>query len=49
MHLCYFDENEHGPDNPHFFIGGLLIPDQQALDYESTLSQIAFNFFGARS
>lgn len=49
MHLCYFDENKHRPDNPHFFIGGLLISDKKALDFESTLSQIAFNFFGARS
>lgn len=49
MHMCYFDENKHGPDNPHFFIGGLLIPDKNALDFENTLSQIAFNFFGARS
>jgi hypothetical protein len=49
MHLCYFDENKHGPDNPHFFIGGLLIPDKKALDFENTLSQIAFNFFGAHS
>lgn len=49
MHLCYFDENKHGPDNPHFFIGGLMIPDKKALDFESTLSQITFNFFGARS
>lgn len=49
MHLCYFDENKHGPDNPHFFIGGLLIPDKKALDFENTLNQIAFNFFGARS
>ena len=49
MHLCYFDENKHGPDNPHFFIGGLMIPDKKALDFENTLSQIAFNFFGARS
>lgn len=49
MHLCYFDENKHGPDHPHFFIGGLLIPDKKALDFENTLSQIAFNFFGARS
>jgi hypothetical protein len=47
--MCYFDENKHGPDNPHFFIGGLLIPDKNALDFENTLSQIAFNFFGARS
>ncbi len=49
MHLCYFDENKHGPDKPHFFIGGLLIPDKKALDFENTLNQIAFNFFGARS
>ncbi len=49
MHLCYFDENKHSPDNPHFFIGGLLIPDNKALDFEDTLSQIVFNFFGARS
>lgn len=49
MHLCYFDENKHTADNPYFFIGGLLIPDQKALDFESTLSQIAFNFFGTRS
>lgn len=49
MHLCYFDENKHGPGNPYFFIGGLLIPDKKAIDFENTLGQIAFNFFGARS
>jgi hypothetical protein len=49
VHLCYFDENKYSPDNPHFFIGGLLIPDKKALDFESTLNQIAFNFFGSRS
>ena len=49
MHLCYFDENKHNPQNPHFFLGGLLIPDQKAIDFESTLGQIAFDFFGARS
>ncbi len=49
MHLCYFDENKHSPDSPHFFIGGLLIPDHKAIDFENTLGQIAFNYFGARS
>ena len=49
MHLCYFDENKHGPDNPHFFIGGVLIPDAKAIQFESTLSQIVFNFSGSRS
>lgn len=49
MHLCYFDENKHTTDNPHFFIGGVLIPDAKAIEFESTLSQIVFNFFGSRS
>ncbi len=49
MHLCYFDESKHSKENPHFFIGGLLIPDQKAINFETTLGQIAFNFFGARS
>jgi len=49
MHLCYFDENKYTEDNPHFFIGGLLIPDRQALEFESTLAQIVFNFTGSRT
>jgi len=49
MHLCYFDENKPSADSPHFFIGGLMIPDAKALEFENTLSQIAFNFFGSRS
>ncbi len=49
MHLCYFDENKHTAEDPHFFIGGLMIPDSKALELERTLSQIAFNFFGART
>ncbi|HEU0234315.1 MAG TPA: DUF3800 domain-containing protein [Gallionella sp.] len=49
MHLCYFDENKHTAEDPHFFIGGLMIPDSKALEFEKTLSQIAFNFFGTRS
>lgn len=49
MHLCYFDENKHTADDPHFFIGGLMIPDSKALEFEKTLSQIAFNFFGSRT
>lgn len=49
MYLCYFDENKHTHDNPHFYIGGLLIPDSKALEFEKTLAQIAFNFFGSSS
>jgi len=33
----------------YFFIGGLMIPDFQALGFEKTLSQISFNFFGSRT
>jgi hypothetical protein len=49
MHLCYFDENKHYVGNPYFFLGGLLMPDSKAIEFESTLSQIAFNFFGSRT
>jgi hypothetical protein len=49
MYLCYFDENKYTEDNPHFFIGGLMIPDSHAIEFEKTLSQIAFNFFGSRT
>jgi Protein of unknown function (DUF3800) len=49
MHLCYFDENKYTEECPHFFIGGLMIPDAQALKFENTLSQITFNFFGSRT
>lgn len=49
MHLCYFDENKHSPDNENFFIGGVMIPDAKALEFESTLAQITYNFFGART
>lgn len=49
MHLCYFDENKHTTENPFFFIGGLLIPDTKAIEFEKTLSHIAFNFVGSRT
>ncbi len=49
MHLCYFDENKHAPDNPFFIIGGLLIPDHKAREFESVLAQIQFNFLGSSS
>lgn len=46
MHMCYFDEKKHSEDNPDFYIGGLMIPDEKARDFEVVLSQIVFNFFG---
>lgn len=49
MHLCYFDENKHGPDSPHFLIGGVVIPQGKALQLDEGLSRIAGDFFGARS
>lgn len=49
VHLCYFDENKPSPDRPFFFLGGLLIPDSKALEFEAILSDIAFQFFGSKS
>jgi hypothetical protein len=49
MQLCYFDENKHSADNPNFWIGGLFIPENHAIEFESTLSDIAFNFFNSRT
>lgn len=46
MHLAYFDENKFAEDNPYFWVGGLLIPDKKAIEFENTLSQIQYNFFG---
>lgn len=46
MHLAYFDENKFADDNPYFWVGGLLIPDKKAIQFENTLSQIQDNFFG---
>lgn len=46
MHLAYFDENKFADDNPYFWVGGLLIPDKKAIEFENTLSQIQYNFFG---
>lgn len=47
MHLAYFDENKYSEENPFFFIGGYLIPEEKALALESTLTQIQSNFFGS--
>lgn len=49
MRLCYFDENKHSEENPFFFIGGIIVPDTQALALENALSDIQFNFFGSRT
>jgi hypothetical protein len=46
MHLAYFDENKFADDNPYFWVGGLLVPDKKAIQFENTLIQIQDNFFG---
>lgn len=45
MRLIYFDESKPSIDNPTFFIGGLMLPEDQIIKVESSISQIAFNFF----
>lgn len=47
MYLAYFDENKYSRENPFFFIGGYLLPENKALDLETTLTQIQSNFFGS--
>jgi hypothetical protein len=46
MFLIYFDENKFDNHNPYFWIGGVLVQDQKAIEYENILSQIQYNFFG---
>jgi hypothetical protein len=46
MYLIYFDENKYSEDNPYFFLGGVLVEDQSIRQYEDTLTQIQYNFFG---
>jgi hypothetical protein len=46
VHLAYFDENKFSEENPYFWVGGLVIPDKSAIEFENTLSQIQYNFFG---
>ena len=45
----YFDENKYTKENPLFWIGGIIVPDSKALEFEDTLSQIQFNFFGTNT
>jgi len=38
MHLAYFDENKFAENNPFFWIGGFLMSDKKAIEFEKTLS-----------
>ncbi len=49
MYLAYFDENKYTDENPYFYVGGFLVPEEKALDLENTLTQIQYNFFGTSS
>jgi len=49
MHLAYFDENKYTAQNPYFYIGGYLVPEDKARQLEDTLIQIQYNFFGSTS
>lgn len=48
MHLAYFDENKFTEKDPHFVIGGFLVPDNACTKVEKDLAQIQFNFFGSQ-
>ncbi|MBY0377040.1 MAG: DUF3800 domain-containing protein [Gammaproteobacteria bacterium] len=46
MYLIYFDENKYSKESPYFFIGGILLEDKKLTEFESTIMQIQYNFFG---
>jgi hypothetical protein len=46
MYLIYFDENKYSDDSPYFFVGGILLEDKKLTEFESTIMQIQYNFFG---
>lgn len=48
MFLCYFDENKYSEEDPHFHIGGFLIPEDNVSTCENIISQIQYNFFGTK-
>ncbi|MDE0092823.1 MAG: DUF3800 domain-containing protein [Oligoflexia bacterium] len=45
MRLIYFDETKFSENNPFFFIGGVLLPEEHITALENTLMQIQYNFF----
>jgi hypothetical protein len=46
VYLIYFDENKYSKECPFFYIGGILLEGSNVSQYEQTLRQIAYNFFG---
>jgi len=46
MYLIYFDETKFTNENPYFFIGGILIPDNKITQFENDIAKIHHDFFG---
>ncbi|MBI2601912.1 MAG: DUF3800 domain-containing protein [Deltaproteobacteria bacterium] len=50
MHLIYFDESKyHEHQSPYFFLGGIIIPESSVSQFESSLTQIQYNYFRTNS
>lgn len=47
MQFIYFDENKYSNDSPHFYIGGIIVPEEKLLSIENLLARIQHNFFGS--
>ncbi len=47
MHLIYFDENKYSTDNPYFFIGGVLIGEDNLSAYETELIKIQYKYLNS--
>lgn len=46
MYQAYFDENKYSQEAPFFYIGGIILKDDNIIRCDQTLSQIQYNFFG---
>lgn len=46
MYLAYFDENKFSEQCPFFYIGGIILGARKVKNFEKTLTQIQYNFFG---
>ncbi len=47
MYQAYFDENKYSLESPYFYIGGIILKDDNIVQCEQILSQIQYNFFGS--
>ena len=50
MYLAYFDEAKCEPKvSPYFFLGGIILNEIEASQFEKNLMQIQYNYFGTQS